>query len=110
MRFGPQICSQRAQLRSHSAAQSIYVQEHVSVCCGLNDFAGHVDPEAPLLNGYIRPDVIHRLLLRDGLAWAVGKIGQNIQCPIPEGKHSTVAPKHPLANRKFKKGPNLSYL
>ena len=64
---------------------------------------GHVDPEAPLLNGYIGPDVIHQLLLRDDLAWAVGKMGQNIQRPIPEEKHSTVAPKHPLANRKFKR-------
>jgi hypothetical protein len=64
---------------------------------------GHVDPEAPFLNGYVRPDVIHQLLLRDDLTWAVGKIGQNIQRPIPEGKHSTVAPEHPLANRKFKR-------
>ena len=64
---------------------------------------GHVDPEAPFLNGYVRPDVIHQLPLRDDLTWAVGKIGQNIQRPIPEGKHSTVAPEHPLANRKFKR-------
>src|ERR1700676_2965236 len=26
---------------------------------------GHVDPEAPLLDGYVRPDVIDELLLRD---------------------------------------------
>src|ERR1700722_11398441 len=64
---------------------------------------GHVDPEAPLLNGYVRPDVIHQFLLRDDITWAVGKIGQNIQRPIPEGKHPTVAPEHPLANRKFKR-------
>jgi hypothetical protein len=64
---------------------------------------GHVDPEAPLLDGYVRPDVIDELLLRDDLTWAVGKIGQNIQRPIPEGKHSIVAPEHPLANRKFKR-------
>src|SRR6202166_5057178 len=57
---------------------------------------GHVDPEAPFLNGYVRPDVIHQLLLRDDLTWAVGKIGQNIQRPIPKGKLSTVAPKQPL--------------
>src|SRR6266850_5660342 len=63
---------------------------------------GHVDPEVPLLNGYVRPDVIHQLLLRDDLTWAVGKIDQNVQRPIPEGKHSTVAPEHPLADRKFK--------
>src|SRR6266851_7436011 len=64
---------------------------------------GHVDSEAPLLYGYVRPDVIDELLLRDDLTWAGGKIGQNIQRPIPEGKHSTVAPDHPLANRKFKR-------
>jgi hypothetical protein len=47
--------------------------------------------------------VIHQLLLRDDLTWAVGKIAQNIQRPVPEGKHSTVAPERPLANRKFKR-------
>ena len=64
---------------------------------------GDVDSKGPFLNGYVRPDVIHQLLLRDDLTWAVGKIGQNIQRPISEGKHSTVAPEHPLANRKFKR-------
>jgi hypothetical protein len=64
---------------------------------------GNVDSKAPFLNGYVRPDVIHQLLLRDDFTWAVGKIGQNIQRPIPETKHSTVAPEHPLANRKFKR-------
>src|ERR1700750_1098065 len=42
----------------------------------LADF-GHVDPGAPLLHGYVRPDVIDQLLLRDDLTWAAGKIGQN---------------------------------
>src|SRR6202035_4161225 len=64
---------------------------------------GHVDSEAPLLNGYVRPDVIDELLLRDDLTWAVGKIDQHIQRPIPEGKHLTVALEHPLANRKFER-------
>ena len=64
---------------------------------------GHVDPEAPLLNGYVRPDVIDQLLLRDDLTRTVGKIDQNIQRPTAEGKHSTVAPEHPLANRKFER-------
>jgi len=59
---------------------------------------GHVDPEVPLLNGYVRPDVIHQLLLRDDLTWAVGKIDQNVQRPIAEGKRLTVAPEHPFAN------------
>jgi hypothetical protein len=39
---------------------------------------GHVDPEAPLLYGYIRPDMIDELLLRDDLTRPVGKIDQNI--------------------------------
>ena len=64
---------------------------------------GHVDPEAAFLNGYVRPDTIHQLLLRDDLTWAVGKIAQNIQRPIPERKRSAVAPEQPLANRKFKR-------
>src|SRR5258708_28480595 len=64
---------------------------------------GDVDSKAPFLNGHVRPDVIHQRLLRDDLTWAVGKIGQNIQRPIPEGNHSAVAPEHPLANRKFKR-------
>src|SRR5712675_2870370 len=63
---------------------------------------GHVDPEAPLLNGYVRPDVIDQFLLCDHLTWAVGKIDQNVQRPIAEGKHLTVAPKHPLPARKLK--------
>src|SRR6266850_4852935 len=62
---------------------------------------GHVDPEAPLLNGYVRPDVIDQFLLCDHLTWAVGKIDQNVQPPIAEGTHLTVAPEHPFANRKF---------
>jgi hypothetical protein len=36
------------------------VTKHFSDC-------GHVDPEAPLLNNYVRPDVIDELLLRDDL-------------------------------------------
>src|ERR1700740_2630729 len=60
-------------------------------------------PGGFFLNGYVRPDVIHQFLLRDDLTWAVGKIGQDIQRPIPERKRSTVAPEHPLANRKLKR-------
>ena len=60
---------------------------------------GHVDPETPLLNGYIRPDVIYQLPLPDYLTGTIGQIAQNIQCPIPERKHQTVAPKQPFANR-----------
>ena len=64
---------------------------------------GHVAAEAPFLNGYIRPDVVHQLPLRDDLTWTVGKIGQNIQRPIPEGKRPAVAQEYPLADRKFKR-------
>jgi hypothetical protein len=64
---------------------------------------GYLDSEAPLLYGYIRPDAIDEFLLRDHLTLAVGKIDQNIQRPIPEAKHLTAAPEHPLANRKFER-------
>jgi hypothetical protein len=73
---------------------------------------GHVNSEAPLLDGYVRPDVVDQLLLRDDLTWALGKIDQNIQCPIPERKHLTVALEHPLANRKFERAkpqPPMNY-
>jgi hypothetical protein len=70
---------------------------------------GHVDTGAPFLNGYIRPDVVHRLLLRDDLTWTVGKIGQNTQRPTPKGKRPTVAQEGPLANHEFKRAePQLS--
>src|SRR5216683_1799666 len=64
---------------------------------------GHVDSKAPLLYGYVRPDVIDELLLRDDLTRAIGKIDQNIQRPTAEGKHLTVAPEHPLADRKVER-------
>src|SRR5882672_10287712 len=64
---------------------------------------GDADPDAPLLDGHTGPDVIDQLLLRDDLAWAVGKIDQNIQRPIAEAKRLTVAPEYPLANRKFER-------
>src|SRR6266849_4167948 len=64
---------------------------------------GDVHSKATLLYGYVRPDVIDELLLRDDLTRAVGKIDQNIQRPTAEGKHLTVAPEHPFANRKFER-------
>src|SRR5258705_7634060 len=64
---------------------------------------GHLDPGAPLLDGSVRPDVDDQFLLCDHLTWAVGKIYQNIQRPIPEGHQLTVAPEHLLANRKFER-------
>src|SRR5216684_8798350 len=57
---------------------------------------GHVDPEAPLLNGYVRPDVIDELLLRDDLARTLGKVDQDVQGPAAKGQHHTLAPQHPL--------------
>jgi len=62
-----------------------------------------VDSEAPLLYGYVRPDAIDELLLRDDLTRAVDKIDQNIQRSTVEGKHLAVASEHPLANRKFER-------
>jgi hypothetical protein len=47
--------------------------------------------------------VIDELLLRDHLTRVVGKIDQDIQRPIAEGKHLTVAPKDPLADQKLKR-------
>src|ERR1700754_4223849 len=64
---------------------------------------GNTDPEAPLLDGYVRPDVVDQLLLCDHLTRTVGEVDQNIQCTIPERKHLTLAPEHPLANRKFER-------
>src|SRR5258708_28932732 len=64
---------------------------------------GDVDSEAHLLDGHIGPDVIDEFLLCDHLTRTLGKIDQNIQRPTPEGKHLTVAPEHPLANRKFER-------
>src|SRR5260221_8012094 len=64
---------------------------------------GHVDSEAPLLDGYVRPDVVDQLLLCDHLTRTLGKVDQNIQCPIPKRKHLTVPPEHSLAIRKFER-------
>ena len=64
---------------------------------------GHADSEAPLLDGHIGPDVINEFFLCDDLAGALGKIDQNIERPAAEGKHLTIAPKDPLADRKLKR-------
>ena len=65
---------------------------------------GHVDPEAPLLNGYVRPDVIDELLLRDDLTRAVGKIDQNIQRPIRRGEALDRRAGAPSRQSKVRKG------
>jgi hypothetical protein len=64
---------------------------------------GHVDPKASLLDDHIWPGVIDEFPLRDDLTRALGKIGQNVQRPTAKGKQLTVAPQHPLANRKFER-------
>jgi hypothetical protein len=46
---------------------------------------GYVDPEAPFLDVYARPDMLHQFVLRDDLTWVIGKIDQDIQRPISEG-------------------------
>ena len=64
---------------------------------------GHVDPNAPFLDRYVRPDVPDELLLCDHLTRTLCEIDQNIQRPTAEGKHLTFAPEHPFANRKFER-------
>jgi hypothetical protein len=105
----PALCTacERDDGADEAVAPSLDVSDvsvaKLSVAKRLAD-GGHMDPKAPFLNGYVRPNVIHQFLLSDYLAGAVGKIGQNIQRSIPKRKYSTVAPEHPLANRKFKSG------
>src|ERR1700733_8761759 len=62
---------------------------------------GDVDSQASLLHGYVRPDVIDQLLLRNDLTRAGGKIDQDIQRPTTEGKHLPVAPEYPFPARKL---------
>jgi hypothetical protein len=57
---------------------------------------GHVDPEAPLLDGYVRPNVIDKFLLRDDLTWTLGKINQNIERPTAEGKYFVATSQDPF--------------
>src|SRR6266702_1046401 len=64
---------------------------------------GHVNPEAALLYGNVRPDRIDELLLSDDLAWTFGEIEQNIERPAAKGKRDTVTPQHPLATQKLKR-------
>src|ERR1700681_731804 len=63
---------------------------------------GHVDPDAPLLHGHVRPDVIDEVLLCDHLTRTLGKVDQDVEGRAAKGQHHTVAPKHPLAARKLK--------
>jgi hypothetical protein len=53
---------------------------------------GHVDPEAALFHGDVRPDMINELFLSDDLAWTFGEIDQNIERPTTKEKRDTVAP------------------
>src|SRR6266852_1131267 len=63
---------------------------------------GHVDPDAPFLDGHVRPDVIDQFLLCDHLTRSPGKVDQNVQGPAAKGQHHAVAPQHPLPARKLK--------
>src|SRR5260221_7284438 len=67
---------------------------------------GDVDPDAPLLDGHVRPDVIDQFLLGNHLTRAPGKIDQNVQGPAAKGQHLAVTPQHPFLARKLK-GPKL---
>ena len=60
---------------------------------------GDVDSEAPLLDGYVRPDVINEFLLCDDLTRTLGKIDQDVERPAAKGKYDTVAPQHPLRSK-----------
>src|SRR5882672_2605371 len=62
---------------------------------------GDVDPDASLLDGDVRPDVIHQLLLCDHFTWALGKVDQDVERPAAEGQYHTVAPEHPLLRQKL---------
>lgn len=64
---------------------------------------GHVDPEAALLHGDVRPDMINELVLSDDLAWTFSKIDQNIERPTAKGKRDTVTPKHPFATGQLER-------
>jgi hypothetical protein len=47
--------------------------------------------------------MIDQFPLRDDLTRPIGKIDQDIQRSTAEGNRLTVAPEHPLANRKFER-------
>jgi hypothetical protein len=47
--------------------------------------------------------VIHQLLLRDYLTWAVGKVDQDVERPAAKGQRLALTPKYSLANRKFER-------
>jgi hypothetical protein len=63
---------------------------------------GHVDPDADLLHGHVRPDVIDKLLLRNHLTLTLGEVDQDVQGPAADWQHYTVAPQRPLPARKLK--------
>src|SRR5258707_12307901 len=63
---------------------------------------GDVDPDAPLLDGHVRPAVIGQFLLCDHLTGTPGKVDQDIEGPAAKGQHLTLAPQHPFPARKLK--------
>jgi hypothetical protein len=56
----------------------------------------HVDPEASLLDRYVRPDLIPQFLLCDHLTRTLGKVDQEVQGPATKRQHHTLAPQYPL--------------
>src|SRR5207247_2556667 len=74
----------------------------LAVTKGLAD-RGDVDPNAPLFDGDVRPDVIDQFPLCDHLTRTPGKVNQNVQGPAAEGQHLTFAPQLPFPARKLKR-------
>src|SRR6266566_6148821 len=64
---------------------------------------GHVDPDAPLLDGHVRPDVIDQFLLCNHLTRAPGKVDQNVEGPAAKRQHLTLPPQHPFLARELKR-------
>jgi len=68
---------------------------------------GDVDPEAPLLDGYVRPRLVGVLAPALRITLSRGrpsKIDQHIQCPTAEGKHGDRrAPEHPSRQSKVRR-------
>ena len=65
----------------HPPSQIGYLLAKLAVIKRFAD-RGHVDPDAPLLDGYVRPDVIKELLLCDHLTRTLGKVDQDAKGPV----------------------------
>jgi hypothetical protein len=63
---------------------------------------GHVDPEASLRDGYVRPNVINEFVFRYDLAGTLDGKDQNIERPAAERKREPVATQLSPIAREFK--------